>query len=356
METNKEFTFEKPKLPLMFVKECLDAVLKRDGELSNLIADWDGKLDSEEIDYLFSWLDKSGLIERDEKTVKIIVPREKYIAFCEQFFPFSSIQWGIDYEKMVPLSFYGKRKAVKSVYEVGFASINLIIEGYPGGLYSAGRTIMWLQFKGFIGPTENSNCWKSLITDEQYAELSADNFAALDTLGQGDGGVSAEIQKKTLDCIRKNGCVNIPLLERELKISLPLAQNIITWLECSHYVLYNDGSYDIILTDEQYKEFLNEYCSDDVESVVGLSSDEKNAAVKCILKNHFASVTLLRNTLNVNFLRATQLLCWLENEGYIAPSESEYHKVLLTDEQYISFNQSKKSFEENFEDDSEEIK
>ena len=75
MENKKDFVFEKPKLPLMFVKECLDAVLKRGGELSNLIAIWDGKLDREEIDYLFSWLDKSGLIERDEKTVsrKLII-------------------------------------------------------------------------------------------------------------------------------------------------------------------------------------------------------------------------------------------------------------------------------------------
>ena len=106
MENKKDFVFEKPKLPLMFVKECLDAVLKRGGELSNLIAIWDGKLDREEIDYLFSWLDKSGLIERDEKTVKIIVPREKYIAFCEQFLPFKSLRWGIDYEKMMPSRAY----------------------------------------------------------------------------------------------------------------------------------------------------------------------------------------------------------------------------------------------------------
>lgn len=106
MENNKEFTFEKPKLPLMFVKDCLDVVLQCVGHLSVLVGCWEGKLDSEEIDYLFSWLDKSGLIERDEKTVKIIVPREKYIAFCEQFFPFKSLRWGIDYEKMMPSRAY----------------------------------------------------------------------------------------------------------------------------------------------------------------------------------------------------------------------------------------------------------
>ena len=334
MENKKDFVFEKPKLPLMFVKECLDAVLKRGGELSNLIAIWDGKLDREEIDYLFSWLDKSGLIERDEKTVKIIVPREKYIAFCEQFFPFKSLRWGIDYEKMMPLSFLEKCDAVKSIHEVGFASMSLIMEGCIGRLYSAGRTIMWLQFKGFIEPKENSDYWKSLITDEQYAELSADNFAALETLGQGDGGVPDEIQKKTLGYIRKNGCVSIPLLERELKISLPLAQNIITWLGCSNYVSCNDGSYDITLTDEQYKEFLNERRADDGESAIGLSSFAKNAAIKWRLKKSFASVRLLRNTLRVNLVQVTQLLCWLENEGYIAPSEGEFHKVLITKEQY----------------------
>ena len=53
-----------------------------------------------------------------------------------------------------------------------------------------------------------------------------------------------------------------------------------------------------------------------------------------ILKNSFASVRLLRNTLRVNLVQVTQLLCWLENEGYIAPSEGEFHKVLITKEQY----------------------
>ena len=61
------------------------------------------------------------------------------------------------------------------------------MEGCIGRLYSAGRLILWLQFKGFIEPNENFDYWKSLITDEKYAELSADNFAALETLGQGDG-------------------------------------------------------------------------------------------------------------------------------------------------------------------------
>lgn len=333
MENKKELSFEKPKLPLMFVKDCLDTVLKRGGELSNLIAIWEGKLDSEETDYLFSWLDKSGMIERDEKTAKVIVPKEKYIAFCEQFFPFKSLRWGIDYEEMMPLSFREKCEALKSIHEVGFASIGFLSKGGIG-LFSAGRTIMWLQFKGFIEQTEDSNSWGSLLTEEQYAELSADNFAALDTQRPGDWGVSDEVQKETLDCIRKNGCVSIPLLEKELKITLPLAQNIMTWLEYSKYVSYNDGSYDITLTDEQYKEFLKVYSSDDGANAGGIPGGEKRAAIECILKSRFASVILLRNTLRVNLLRATQLLRWLENEGYIAPSEGEVHKVLITKEQY----------------------
>lgn len=333
MENKKDFVFEKPKLPLMFVKECLDAVLQCGGHLSILVSSWEGKLDNEEIDYLFSWLDKSGMIKRDEKTARVIVPKEKYIAFCEQFFPFKSLQWEIDYGKMVPLSFRAKCEALKGIHEVGFASIGLMSKGGIG-LSSAARTIMWLQFKGFIEQTEDSNSWGSLLTEEQYAELSSDNFAALDTQRLGDWGVSDEMQKETLDCIRKNGFISIPLLEKEMKITLPLAQNIMTWLECSKYVSYNDGSYDITLTDEQYKEFLKVYSSDDGVNAAGIPEPEKWAALKCILKNRFASVILLRNTLRVNLLRGTQLLRWLENEGYIAPSEGEFHKVLITKEQY----------------------
>lgn len=65
---------------------------------------------------------------------------------------------------------------------------------------------------------------------------------------------------------------------------------------------------------------------------------KKKAALDCIRKEGYASISLIRNALECRYQLAGQIVLWLENEGYIGTFDGAKHrKVLITDEQYETF-------------------
>lgn len=87
MENKKDFVFEKPKLPLWFMKSCLDYLLVQPKlNLSELTSELKGKLDKEERMEAISWFERNGLIETtDEKKRGYESPKKSIWPFAVNF-------------------------------------------------------------------------------------------------------------------------------------------------------------------------------------------------------------------------------------------------------------------------------
>ena len=133
------------------------------------------------------------------------------------------------------------------------------------------------------------------------------------------------------------------------------------WLEEKGYISNFNGSQrrKVLITDEQYKTFLQECEEGRLNTEVTVQTDsglwnkpidiqKKKAALDCIRKEGYASISLIRNALECRYQLAGQIVLWLENEGYIGTFDGAKHrKVLITDEQYETF--IKKNFAESDE-------
>lgn len=271
MENKKDFVFEKPKLPLWFMKSCLDYLLVQPKlNLSELTSELKGKLDKEERMEAISWFERNGFIETTDEKKVLRITKEKYLAFCTQFYPFTypfskaleqmdlpymllmAFYRGLNFDDIEPLSKLVKKETLDYMHGKKSVTIETLDNTLQEGVATACRVLGWLEFKGYVEFTGED--WKVLLTDEQYKEI--------DSWRPVGSKVSKEIEykKAALDCIKSEGFANISLIQRTLGCGYPLAGKLIEWMECEGYIGTFDGAKHrkVLITDEQYEAFIKE--------------------------------------------------------------------------------------------------
>ena len=308
-EDKKVFSELKSGLDIITLKDCLDEMLtiQNDGEdYDYLLLCWkvrwhdeDGKLTS-----LSEWLEENNLIAEVDGKKKINITRENYLEFCSQFYPFAR---PMTEERRKRYTFF------KEHYSVMLA----------------------------VG------C--------DYTKL----FASREERKRTE--ISAERLKEAIDCFREAGYASTALLKRSLHIGFEKADLIMQWLEDKGYISNFNGNIKrkVLITDEQYKTFLQDCAEGRLDVEVAGQTDSglwnmpidirmQKAALDCIRKEGYASISLIRNALQCGYPLAGRVMFWMEDEGYIGPFDgAKSRKVLITDEQYEAF--IKKNFGENAE-------
>lgn len=307
MERNLQFTALKEGLDAATVKECLDEMLtiQNDGEDYDYLElywnvrwhDEEGKLDS-----LLKWLEENNFIMEVDGKKKIDITKENYMEFCLQFYSFAS-----------PMTEERRKR-----YE--------FLKEHHAVLLAVG-------------------C--------DYANLVATRYDRIK--------IPLERLKAAIDCFREAGYASTALLKRSLHIGFEKADPVMRWLEEKGYISNFNGSQrrKVLITDEQYKTFLQDCEEGRLNTEVAVQTDgglwnkpidiqKKKAALDCIRKEEYVSISIIRNKLECSYQLAGQIVLWLENEGYIGTFDGiKPRKVLINDEQYETF------IKENFADSDE---
>ena len=279
MENKKDFVFEKPKLPLWFMKSCLDYLLMQPKlNFSELTSELKGKLDKEERMEALSWFERNGLTEKIDGEKVLQITKEKYLAFCSQFYPYTYpfsmalekmelpymllmvFYRGLNFDGIEPLSKLVKKGTLDYIHGKKSVTIEALDNALQEGATIACRVLGWLEFKGYVEFTGED--WKVLLTDEQYKEI--DSWKPVG----GKESKEIEYKKAALDCIKSEGFANISLIQRTLGCGYPLAGKLIEWMECEGYIGTFDGAKHrkVLITDEQYETFIKENFADSDEN------------------------------------------------------------------------------------------
>lgn len=279
MENKKDFVFEKPKLPLWFMKSCLDYLLMQPKlNFSELTSELKGKLDKEERMEALSWFERNGLTEKIDGEKVLQITKEKYLAFCSQFYPYTYpfskalekmelpymllmvFYRGLNFDGIEPLSKLVKKGTLDYIHGKKSVTIEALDNALQEGAAIACRVLGWLEFKGYVEFTGED--WKVLLTDEQYKEI--DSWKPVG----GKESKEIEYKKAALDCIKSEGFANISLIQRTLDCGYPLAGKLIEWMEDEGYIGPFDGakSRKVLITDEQYETFIKENFADSDEN------------------------------------------------------------------------------------------
>lgn len=279
METNKEFTFEKPKLPLWFMKSCLDYLLMQPKlNFSELTSELKGKLDKEERMEALSWFERNGLTEKIDGEKVLQITKEKYLAFCSQFYPYTYpfskalekmelpymllmvFYRGLNFDGIEPLSKLVKKGTLDYIHGKKSVTIEALDNALQEGATIACRVLGWLEFKGYVEFTGED--WKVLLTDEQYKEIDS-----WEPVGSKESK-EIEYKKAALDCIKSEGFASISLIQKALGCGYPLAGKLIEWMENEGYIGTFDGAKHrkVLITDEQYAAFIKKNFGENAEN------------------------------------------------------------------------------------------
>lgn len=307
MERNMQFTVLKEGLDATTLKDCLDEMLEIQNDQEDydyLELCWKVRWHDEEkkLASLLEWLEENNFIMEVDGKKKIDITKENYMEFCSQFYPFAS-----------PMTEERRKR-----YE--------FLKEHHAVLLAVG-------------------C--------DYANLVATRYDRIK--------IPLERLKAAIDCFREAGYASTALLKRSLHIGFEKADPVMRWLEEKGYISNFNGSQrrKVLITDEQYKTFLQDCEEGRLNTEVTVQTDsglwnkpidiqKKKAALDCIRKEGYASISLIRNALECRYQLAGQIVLWLENEGYIGTFDGAKHrKVLITDEQYETF--IKKNFAESDE-------
>mgnify|MGYP002564477140 FL=1 len=304
-----QFTVLKEGLDATTLKDCLDEMLEIQNDQEDydyLELCWNVRWHDEEkkLASLLEWLKENNFIMEVDGKKKIDITKENYMEFCSQFYPF-----------VCPMTEERRKR-----YE-------FLKERYAA-LLAVGCDYMKL----FESRKER-----------KQTEISAERL------------------KAAIDCFRKAGYASTALLKRSLHIGFEKADPVMRWLEEKGYISNFNGSQrrKVLITDEQYKTFLQDCEDGRLNTEVTVQTDsglwnksidiqKKKAALACIRKEEYVSISIIRNKLECSYQLAGQIVLWLENEGYIGTFDGAKHrKVLITDEQYEAF------IKENFGENSE---
>lgn len=310
MEQNKKIFSELGSgWDIASVKECLDEMLtiQNDGEdYDYLLLCWKVRWHDEEkkLASLLEWLEENNFIVEVDGEKKINITKDKYMEFCSQFYPFAR-----------PMTEERRKR-----YE--------FLKEHYAALLAVGCDFS-----------------KLIVSREKRKQTE----------------ISFERLKAAIDCFRKAGYASTALLKRSLHIGFEKADPVMRWLEEKGYISNFNGSQrrKVLITDEQYKTFLQDCEEGRLNTEVAVQTDGglwnmpidirmQKAALDCIRKERYASISLIRNALECGYPLAGKVMLWLEDEGYIgAFNGAKYRKVLITDKQYEAF--VKKNFGENAE-------
>lgn len=309
MERNMQFTVLKEGLDATTLKDCLDEML----EIQNDQEDYDylelcWKVrwhdEEEKLASLLEWLEENNFIVEVDGEKKINITKDKYMEFCSQFYPFAR-----------PMTDERRKR-----YE--------FLKEHYAALLAVGCDFS-----------------KLIVSREKRKQTE----------------ISFERLKAAIDCFREAGYASTALLKRSLHIGFEKADPVMRWLEEKGYISNFNGSQrrKVLITDEQYKTFLQDCEEGRLNTEVTVQTDsglwnmpidiqKKKAALDCIRKEEYVSISIIRNKLECSYQLAGQIVLWLENEGYIGTFDGAKHrKVLITDEQYETF--IKKNFAESDE-------
>lgn len=304
-EDKKVFSELKSELDIVTIKECLDEML----EIQNDQEDYDylelcWKVrwhdEEEKLASLLEWLEKNNFIVEVDGEKKINITKDKYMEFCSQFYPFAR-----------PMTEERRKR-----YE--------FLKEHHAVLLAVG-------------------C--------DYANLVATRYDRIK--------IPLERLKAAIDCFREAGYASTALLKRSLHIGFEKADPVMQWLEDKGYISHFNGNIKrkVLITDEQYNTFLQDCAEGRLNTEVAVQMDsglwnkpidiqKKKAALDCIRKEGYASISLIRNVLQCGYPLAGQVMYWMESEGYIGAFDgAKSRKVLIADEQYEAF--LKENFGEN---------
>lgn len=261
------------------MKSCLDYLLLQPKlNFSELTSELKGKLDKEERMEALSWFERNGLTEIIDGEKVLQITKEKYLAFCSQFYPYTYpfskalekmglpymllmvFYRGLNFDDIEPLSKLVKKGTLDYIHGKKSVTIEALDNALQEGVATACRVLGWLEFKGYVEFTGED--WKVLLTDEQYKEI--DSWKPVG----GKESKEIEYKKAALDCIKSEGFANISLIQRTLGCGYPLAGKLIEWMESEGYIGTFDGAKHrkVLITDEQYETFIKENFADSDEN------------------------------------------------------------------------------------------
>ena len=152
-------------------------------------------------------------------------------------------------------------------------------------------------------------------------------------------------RQKILQYVQESGCAEVARLQRAFDLSYREATDFVGELVTSGALVFRGGvQYDYVEKEQPKSEEDEE---DDISRWLDLTdvfedepeqedADLRFKALDVCIRRKLASSSMLQRSLNIGFSKASELLEWMEQQGYITPPIGKWGRrdVLLTQEEF----------------------